>query len=178
MNKCVFYVSSLTNEKENVISHLSKASTAYFSQANRNLQRNVRDAASARCFRRLCFFDAVGVLRPRPLLLLALQPLLLLLQVRCHVVKTLLLQVLEARARSQRRWQENRKWEEFKTRFTRTAAVRPRSGDIKGNLPVCVCVCGDSPSSVSQCFLKTSVTLVSSLWSGLICTNITTSEQN
>lgn len=53
------------------------------------------DPAASGCrFRHLCFLDAVSTLRPRPLLLLALQPLLLLLQVRCHVIKVLLLQVL------------------------------------------------------------------------------------
>lgn len=59
---------------------------------------------SARRFRHLCSFEAGGALRPRPLLLPALQPLLLLLQVRRHVVKALLLQVIQANAGPQRRW--------------------------------------------------------------------------
>lgn len=46
----------------------------------------------------LCLLVAVGRRRLRPLQLLLLQPLLLLLQVRRHVVEGHLVQVLEAAA--------------------------------------------------------------------------------
>lgn len=111
-------------------------------------------ASGRRLFLHLCFFHAVGVARPRPLQPLLLQPLLLFLLVRRHVIKALLPQMVEARACSQRRC-HNRKQEVGGVKEDRFPDQRSH----------------DSPSSISQCSLKTSITAVRSLFSGFLCTD-------
>lgn len=115
-------------------------------------------ASGRRLFLHLCFFHAVGAARPRPLQLLLLQPLLLFLLVRRNVIKALLPQMVEARACSQRRCHNTKQ----EVGGVKEQDQEDRFPDQRSH---------DSPASISQCSLKTSITAVRSLFSGSLCTD-------